>query len=81
MFRVVLSVVPGLFCVKYLEAKNVLRFYVFARACVDARVRIRARMPNPIPARMDLEHVEHMEQPLFPITYNVLCLLEDVEHI
>lgn len=34
MFRVVLCLVLGLFCVKYLETKNVPRFHVLSRARV-----------------------------------------------
>jgi hypothetical protein len=58
-----LRLVPGLFYVKCLGRKDVPRFHVFSRARVYA-----VAMPDISPnARIDMEHVEHVEQGMFSI--------------
>jgi hypothetical protein len=63
-FRVVLRLVPGLFYVKCLQRKNVLRVL-----CLFVRTRIQnaQRREFLLYARIDMEHVEHGEQRMFSI--------------
>ena len=71
MFRVVPGLVPGLFYVKSLERKNVPQFHVFfARTHIDGL----GRSPPLCVNQDDMEHVEHVEQKLFSITYRDPCL-------
>lgn len=72
-FRVVLRLVPGVFYVKCLQRKNVPRV---PRPFARTRIQSAQRWEFLLYARIDMEHVEHVEQRLSPITYGVPCLLE-----
>ncbi len=67
-FRVVLRLVPGLFYVKYLERKNVLRVpRLFARTRIHAPNREHYSYTRVL----TMEHVEHVEQRMFSIDWSV----------
>jgi hypothetical protein len=69
-FRVVLRLVPRLFYVSWLKTKNVPHVL---RLCAGARIGagadpFRARQIEIPCAHPDVEHVEHVEHKLLPIT-------------
>jgi hypothetical protein len=61
MFCVVLCLVPGLFYVKYLERRNVLRLFVFFAHAYRGP----AGRSLPLREPDDMEHVEHVEHGFF----------------
>jgi hypothetical protein len=63
-FRVVLPLVPGLFYVKCLQTKNVPRVL---RPFARTRIRNAQRRELLLYVRIDMEHVEHVEQGMFSI--------------
>jgi hypothetical protein len=65
-FCVVLRLVPGLFYVKSLGTKGVPRFQVFLRVCAYGREGAQILL---YPRVINIEHLEHMEQSLFSVTY------------
>jgi hypothetical protein len=73
MFRVVLCPVPGLFYVKCLERRmfhGSTSFPAHAYRGHGGHAGDQLSMHGP----GDVEHVEHVEQKLFSITYRVPCL-------